>query len=129
MNRSETVLFATFGATMLALGVLLTGVFPSPSAHASTADNLAGVVAATGLSSSNQEVLYLFDTESRRLAVYSVNASSRLTLVAVRDTTFDLKPQEFGKQEPSVADMKEAFRKHQTTSTGGGDDDMNRGRR
>jgi len=129
MNRTDTLLLAVFGAVMLTLGVVLAGAWQIAPAHAGTADSGSGVVAASGLASSNQEVLYLFDTESRRLAVYNVNASNRLTLIAVRDTTYDLKPTEFGKQEPSVAELKEAFKKHQGTLGGEDGDAMGRGRR
>ncbi len=119
MKRSETILLATFGAVMLTLGVLVTGIFHPAPAMAGTADSGPGVVAVTGLSSSNQEVLYLFDGETKKLAVYQVNASGRLTMLAMRDTTFDLKPQEYGKNEPSVKDLKDLWKKHQEqTRTG-----------
>ena len=128
MKHSETILLATFGAVMMTLGVLVTGVFHPASAMAGTADSGAGVVAVTGLSSSNQEVLYLFDGESRKLAVYQVNASGKLTMLAMRDTTFDLKPQEFGKNEPSVKELKDLWKEHQKqnppAADGGDDKDM-----
>ncbi len=111
MNRQESLLVAVFGAVMLTLGVLLSGALQTP-AHAGTADSGAGVVAVTGLSSSNQEVLYLYDAESKHLAVYKVDASNKLALLAVRETVYDLKPQEFGKQEPAVKEMREVYRKY-----------------
>ena len=113
MNRDPLLSIALFGAIMLTFGLFLGGHAHTP-AYAGTADSGAGVVAVTGLSSSNQEVLYLYDSESRRLAVYKVDASNRLALLAARDTTFDLKPQEYGKQDPSVKEMREAWKKHET---------------
>ncbi len=115
MNRSEALLLAVFGGVMTMLGVLLSGALTQP-ALAGTADSGAGVVAVTGLASSNQEVLYVFDREAQRLAVYKIDASNRLTLVAARETTFDFKPREFGKQEPSVRELKDAWEKHQEAS-------------
>lgn len=111
MNRTESLLIAVFGAVMVTLGVVISGGL-QPSAYAGTSDSGAGVVAVTGLASSNQEVLYLYDSESKHLAVYKVDASNRLALLAVRETLFDFKPQEYGKQDPPVKEMQEVWKKH-----------------
>lgn len=113
MRRHEALLIAAFGGTMLTLGLLLAGIFHPQSAQAGTANSGGDVVAVTGLNSSNQEVLYLYEVGSHRLAAYQVNASNRLALLAMRDTTYDLKPQEFGKNDPSVQDLKDLWKKHQ----------------
>lgn len=113
MNRTDTLLLAVFGGVMMVLGVLVSGLLQPSVAQAATAGSGPGAVLVTGLASSNQEVLYLYDGESHKLAVYKVDASNRMTLIAMRDTTFDLKPQEFGKNEPAVQEMKDLFDKHQ----------------
>lgn len=113
MDRTDSIILAAFGAGMMALGLLSAGILHPRAASAATANSGNGVVAVTGLSSSNQEILYLYEVDSHRLAAYQVNASNRLALLAMRDITYDLKPQEFGKTDPPVEDLKDLWKKHE----------------
>ena len=126
MKRTESLLFAAFGGGMLVFGILLAGAFHPRAAQAGTADGGGGVVAVTGLNSSNQEILYLYDVENHRLAAYQVNASNRLALLAMRDITYDLKPQEFGKTDPPVKELKDLWKKHEENKEGGKEDSKNK---
>ena len=58
-----------------------------------------------------QSAFVLFDTRTRRLMAYSMGPMKRLELLAVREVSWDLKPEEFGKQHPSVQEMRDLFEK------------------
>jgi hypothetical protein len=79
-------------------------------ATAQTVDNktsryLAGVVTYGQAS----DAFLLFDSQTNRLAVYAVSGNKRLEVLAVREVSWDLKPIEWGKQEPTVREMRDAF--------------------
>src|SRR5262245_5019422 len=57
------------------------------------------------------DAFMLFDSQTNRLAVYTVDAVKRLELLAVREVSWDFKPVMWGKQEPTVSAVKEAFDK------------------
>ena len=62
------------------------------------------IIAASGNFLSDQhDLLYVYDTQSRRLVIYEYN-NNRLDILAARMITFDLKLDEFprGKHKPSV---------------------------
>jgi len=56
-----------------------------------------------------QDAFVLFDTQTNRLVAYTLGGSKRLELVAVREITWDLRPVEYGKNEPTVKQMKDLF--------------------
>ncbi len=59
----------------------------------------------------SSDCFVLFDSQKHRLLVYTVSGSKKLELVAVREVSWDLKPVSYGKQNPSVQEMKTVFEK------------------
>lgn len=57
------------------------------------------------------DAFMLFDSQTNRLAAYTISGNRRLEVIAVREVSWDLKPISWGKQEPSVQEMKDAFEK------------------
>jgi hypothetical protein len=57
------------------------------------------------------DAFLLFDTQTNRLVAYTVGGNRRLELMAVREVSWDLKMVSWGKQEPSVQEVKDAFEK------------------
>ena len=57
------------------------------------------------------DAFVLFDSQTNRLALYSIAGNKKLEVLAVREVSFDMRPVNFGKQEPSVQEMKEAWEK------------------
>jgi len=101
-------------AFTLLLGVVLgfgAGRFDR-TAEAQSVDNkttryLAGSVSIGG----GQDAFALFDSQTNRLIFYTISGNKKLEVLAVREVSYDLRPVNFGKQEPSVQDMKEAWEK------------------
>jgi hypothetical protein len=58
-----------------------------------------------------QDAFCLFDTQTNRLSAYTFGGNKRLELMAVRELSWDLNMVSWGKQEPTVQDVKEAFEK------------------
>jgi hypothetical protein len=59
----------------------------------------------------SSEAFLLFDSQTNRLAAYTVSGNKRLELIAVREVSWDFKPVAWGKQEPQVQEMKDAWEK------------------
>lgn len=59
----------------------------------------------------SQDAFILFDSQTHRMVAYTIAPTRRLDLLAVRQVSYDLKPVAWGKQEPTVQEMKEAFEK------------------
>lgn len=57
------------------------------------------------------EAFLIFDTQTNRLVAYTIAGNRRLEVLAIREVSWDLKPVEWGKQEPSVKEMRDAFEK------------------
>lgn len=57
------------------------------------------------------DAFLLFDSQTNRLVAYTISGNRRLEVIAVRETSWDLKPVMWGKQEPSVQEMKDAWEK------------------
>ena len=101
-------------AFTLLLGVVLgfgAGKFERP-AEAQSIDNkttrwLGGSMSIGG----GIDAFVLFDSQTNRLAMYSIAGNKKLEVLAVREVSFDMRPVNFGKQEPSVQEMKEAWEK------------------
>jgi len=58
-----------------------------------------------------QDAFCLFDTQTNRLVCYTIGGNKRLELMAVREASWDLKMVSWGKQEPTVQEVKDAFEK------------------
>ena len=59
----------------------------------------------------SQDAFCLFDTQTNRLVCYTIGGNKRLELMAVREASWDLKMVSWGKQEPTVQEVKDAFEK------------------
>lgn len=55
------------------------------------------------------EAFVLFDTQTNRLVAYTIGGNRRLEVLAVREVSWDLKPIEWGRQEPTVKEMRDAW--------------------
>lgn len=58
-----------------------------------------------------QDAFCLFDTQTNRLSAYTFGGNKKLELMAVRELSWDLKMVSWGKQEPTVLEVKDAFEK------------------
>jgi len=68
---------------------------------------LAGVVSY----GTSQDAFCLFDTQTNRLSAYTFGGNRKLELMAVRELSWDMKMVTFGKQEPTVQEVKDLFDK------------------
>ena len=59
------------------------------------------------------DAFMLFDTQTNRLIAYTVGGNKRLELMAVREVSWDMKMVSWGKQEPTVQEVKDAYEKAQ----------------
>ena len=57
------------------------------------------------------DAMLLFDTQTNRMVAYTITGGKSLEVIAVREVSWDFKPVSWGKQEPSVQVMKDAFEK------------------
>ena len=58
-----------------------------------------------------QDAFLLFDSQTNRLVAYTMTASKKLEVLAIREVSYDLRPVAWGKQEPTVQEMKDAWEK------------------
>lgn len=59
------------------------------------------------------DAFVLFDSQTNRLIAYTIGGNKRLELMAVRELSYDMKMVSWGKQEPTVQDVKDAYEKAQ----------------
>ena len=55
------------------------------------------------------DAFLLFDTQTHRLVAYTMGGNKQLELIAVRELSWDLKMVSWGRQKPTVADVREAY--------------------
>ena len=99
---------------VLLLGTVLGFAAGKLDVQAQTVDNkstryLAGVMSY----GQSTDAFMLFDTQTNRLIAYTVGGNKRLELMAVREVSWDMKMVSWGKQEPTVQEVKDAFEKAQ----------------
>ena len=99
---------------VLLLGTVLGFAAGKMDVQAQTVDNkstryLAGVVTY----GQSTDAFMLFDTQTNRLVAYTIGGNKRLELMAVRELSWDMKMVSWGKQEPTVQEVKDAFEKAQ----------------
>jgi hypothetical protein len=99
---------------VLLLGTVLGFAAGKMDVQAQTVDNkstryLAGVVTY----GQSTDALMLFDTQTNRLVAYTIGGNKKLELMAVRELSWDMKMVSWGKQEPTVQEVKDAFEKAQ----------------
>lgn len=102
----------------IALNGILVGALissESPTAEGQSANGTNGFLMTTGVlqGKGQSEALYLFDTNSKKLAVYFMN-NARMEVLGIRDLQYDLIPQSYspkgGRQDPTVKEMKEGVK-------------------
>ena len=94
------------------LGLVVGFSFGNKEADAQSVDNkTTRWLAGTLTYGQSSDCFVLFDSQKNRLMVYAVSGSKKLELVAVREVSWDGKPVSFGKQTPSVQEMKTLFEK------------------
>ena len=95
---------------VLLLGVVAGFAAGKRDASAQTIDNKSTRYLAGTLSYGQAtEAFVLFDTQTNRLVAYTIGGNRRLEVLAVREVSWDLKPIEWGRQEPSVKEMRDAY--------------------
>ncbi len=57
------------------------------------------------------DAFMLFDTQTNRLVAYTLGGNRRLELLAVREVSWDMKMVSWGKQEPTVQEVRDAYEK------------------
>lgn len=81
-------------------------------AHAQSVDNKSTRYLAGTLSyGQSTDAFMLFDTQTNKLIAYTITANRKLELMAAREVTWDLKLASWGKQEPTVQEVKDGFDK------------------
>ena len=104
--------YAGWSCFVLLLGAVAGFAAGKSDVQAQSVDNkstryLAGVVSY----GQSQDAFCLFDTQTNRLSAYTFGGNKRLELMAVRECSWDLKMVSWGKQEPTVQEVKDAFEK------------------
>ncbi len=104
--------YAGWFCFVLLLGVVAGFAAGKLDVQAQSVDNkstryLAGVVSY----GQAQDAFCLFDTQTNRLSAYTFGGNRKLELMAVRELSWDLKMVSWGKQEPTVQEIKDAFDK------------------
>jgi hypothetical protein len=92
---------AGFGASRLERTAL------AQSIDNKTTRYLAGSVSMGG----GQDAFALFDSQTNRLIFYTISGNKKVEVLAVREVSYDLRLVNFGKQEPTVQEMKDAWEK------------------
>ncbi len=105
--------YAGWFCFVLLLGVVIGFAAGKSDLSAQSLDNKSTRwLAGTASYSQGQDAFFLFDSQRNRLAAYTMTSSKRLELLAVRETSWDLRPIMWGKQSPTVQDMKKVYEKH-----------------
>jgi hypothetical protein len=95
---------------VLLLGTVLGFSAGRWDAHAQTVDNKSSRwLAGTMTYGQSTDAFMIFDTQTNRLAAYTLGGNRRLELLAVRDVTYDVRMVTWGKQEPTVQEVKDAY--------------------
>lgn len=110
---------------VLLLGCVIGFAAGKADLQAQTIDNktsryLAGVVSY----GQGTDAFVLFDSQTNRLISYTFGGNKRLELMAVREVSWDLKMVSWGKQEPSVQEVKDAFEKAEKDHKSGAKPEM-----
>ena len=94
------------------LGIVVGFQFGGKEVQAQSVDNkTTRWLAATLTYGHSSDCFVLFDSQKNRLLVYTVTGGKKLELVAVREVSWDGKPVSYGKQTPSVQEMRSLFEK------------------
>jgi hypothetical protein len=96
---------------VLLLGVVLGFTLGKADVNAQTVDNQSTRWMAGTISYGQEDAFMLFDTQTHRLIAYTVTPTKRLEIIAVREISWDLKPIEYGKQNPTVKTMRDDYQK------------------
>lgn len=95
---------------VLLLGVVVGFSAGKWDAEAQTIDNKSTRYLAGAISyGTASDAFLLFDTQTHRLTAYTIGGNKQLELLAVREISWDLKMVSWGRQKPTVSEVKEAF--------------------
>ena len=122
MRQNITVALLAICVTLLAVNVVQQMTRPVfPAAFGQAVGNTQGnYVLATGMSTTgNNNMLYILEVPTRRLAAYSVKTRG-IAYMGTRDITWDLKPEEMTPKvsQLSVKAVKDYMRKAEAASKG-----------
>ena len=109
MSNRQTFGMGLMFGLVIALGAFVLLRSPEAALAAGTGDDAGKIGMVTGMLETNYEVLYLMDSESKRLLVYETDHNKNLTLRFGRNITWDLMVQDFennSKKGPGVGQMK-----------------------
>ncbi len=97
-----------FGALGLAgVTFMAVGVFERPVDAQAVDNKTTRWLAATVSFGESQQAMMLFDSQTNRLMAYTVSPMKELELVSVREISYDLKLVTFGKQKPTVQQVRD----------------------
>jgi hypothetical protein len=95
---------------VLLLGAVAGFAAGKRDATAQTVDNKSTrFLAGTLTYGTSTDAFLLFDTQTNRLVAYTIGGNRRLEVLAIREVSWDLKPMEWGRQEPGVKEMRDAW--------------------
>jgi hypothetical protein len=95
---------------VLLLGAVAGFAAGKRDAAAQTVDNKSTrFLAGTLTYGTSTDAFLLFDTQTNRLVAYTIGGNRRLEVLAIREVSWDLKPMEWGRQEPGVKEMRDAW--------------------
>ena len=113
MRQNVTICLLSVCATLLAVNLLVNLRTEVPVALGQATDSGGGYVIATGMNQSgNEAVCYIFNTASRKLAVYTTR-NQGVEFRGIRDLSYDLQLVEFNPrgQRVTVEQIKEVLKK------------------
>lgn len=85
-----------------------------PTADAQTVDNrTTRWLAGTMTMAAGQDAFVLFDSQTNRLAAYTIGGARELELLAVREVSYDMKLVSFGKQKPPIQEIRDQWEKNE----------------
>ena len=104
--------WAAFAALALAVVSFSAAGGFDRTAEAQSVDNkTTRWLAATVSYGESQQAMMLFDSQTNRLMAYTVSPMKELELIAAREISYDLKLVTYGKQKPTVQQVKDDWEK------------------
>ena len=122
MSNRQTFAMGILFGLVVALGAFVALRSPEVALAAGTADDSGRMAMVTGAIEGNYDILYLLDSETKRLLVYGTDHGKHLGLYYGRNITWDVQVQDFEnnrKEGPKVAEMKKEAEKAAKDDKGG----------
>lgn len=121
MSNRQTFAMGILFGLVVALGAFVALRSPEVAVAAGT-DSSGRIGMVTGLVEGNYDILYVLDSESKRLLVYGTDHNRHLGLYYGRNITWDLQVQDFEnrqKEGPKVGEMKKQAEEAAKNDKGG----------